>query len=268
MSASGEWQQLEVRDTGSRIDITIARPGRRNSLDFDTWDELARVMAEVAARDEVRVVTLTGEGDAFCAGVDFEWIEKSTQIERHEYPSFIRRWSGVADAFERVAQPTIAVINGAAVGGGCELALACDLRIASDRAIFAMPQMRMGVIPDVGGTSRLARAAGSALAKDMILTGRVLDAEEALHFGLVSRVVEHDDLARVAEEMAAAIAQLPWPSAYLASFAIDVGAGLDARRAADLEAITDQVMFRQEEVTRRIASFMDTKGLKGVREEG
>ena len=264
MSTDSPWQQLDVRDTGSRIDITIARADRRNSLDFDTWDELARVMADVAARDEVRVVTLTGEGASFCAGVDFEWIEKSTQIERNEYPSFIRRWSGVADAFERVAQPTLAAINGPAVGGGCELALACDLRIASDRAVFAMPQMRMGVIPDVGGTSRLAKAAGSALAKDMILTGRVLDAHEALRFGLVSRVVPHDELPQVANEMAAAIESLPWPSAYFASFAIDVGSLLDARRAADLEAITDQVMFREPEVNRRINAFMKTKGLKGV----
>jgi enoyl-CoA hydratase/carnithine racemase len=264
VSTQGQWQQLDVRDTGSRVDITIARPDRRNSLDFETWDELGRVMADVAARDEVRVVTLTGEGDSFCAGVDFEWIERSTQIELHEYPSFIRRWSGVADAFERVAQPTIAAINGAAVGGGCELALACDLRIASDRAVFAMPQMRMGVVPDVGGTSRLAKAAGSALAKDMILTGRVIDAGEALQFGLVSRVVPHDDLARVADEMASTIESLPWPSAYFASFAIDVGALLDGRRAADLEAITDQVMFREPEVTRRIKEFMNTKGLKSA----
>lgn len=267
MSTQVQWQQLKVRDTGRRVDITIARPDRRNSLDFDTWDELAKVMADVAARDEVRVVTLTGEGASFCAGVDFEWIAKSTQIELHEYPSFIRRWSGVADTFERVAQPTIAVINGPAVGGGCELALACDLRIASDRAVFAMPQMRMGVIPDVGGTSRLAKAAGSTLAKDMILTGRVLDAEEALSFGIVSRVVPHDDLAQVADEMAEAIASLPWPSGYFANFAIDVGALLDGRRAADLEAITDQVMFREAEVTRRIEAFMNTKGLKGVQRE-
>ena len=264
MSTDSPWQQLDVRDTGDRVDITIDRADRRNSLDFDTWDELARVMAQVAERDEVRVVTLTGAGDSFCAGVDFEWIEKSTQIERSEYPSFIRRWAGVADAFERVAQPTLAVINGAAVGGGCELAMACDLRIASDRAVFAMPQMRMGVIPDVGGTSRLAKAAGSALAKDMILTGRVLNAEDALRFGLVSRVVPHDELAGVADGMASAIADLPWPSAYFASFAIDVGAHLDARRAADLEAITDQVMFREPEVNRRINAFMTSKGLKGM----
>src|SRR5581483_7901306 len=197
-----QWQQLKVRDTGARVDIAIARPERRNSLDFDTWDELGRVMTDVAARDEVRVVTLTGEGDSFCAGVDFEWIAKSTRIELNEYPSFIRRWFGVTDMFERVAQPTLAAINGPAVGGGCELALACDLRIASERAVFAMPQMRMGVVPDVGGTSRLAKAAGSALAKDMILTGRVVDAEEALRVGIVSRVVPHDDLARVADEMA------------------------------------------------------------------
>ena len=264
MANERQWQELTVRDTGARVDIAISRPARRNSLDFETWAELAAIMAEVAERDEVRVVTLTGEGDSFSSGVDFEWIARSTQTELREYPSFIRRWSGVTDAFERVAQPTIAVVNGPAVGGGCELALACDLRICSDRAIFAMPQMRMGIVPDTGGTSRLAKAAGSALAKDMILTGRVLDAEEALRFGLVSRVVPHGELAGVADEMADAIAALPWPSTYYANFAVDVGALLDSRRAADLEAIADQVMFRQAEVTERIDAFMRSKGLKGM----
>ena len=211
-----EWQRLHVRDTGRRVDIAIARPEQRNALDFETWDELGLVMADVASRDEVRVVTLTGEGDAFSAGVDFQAIGESTSTERRQYPSFIRRWADVADSFERVAQPTIAAINGPAVGGGFEIALACDLRIASDRAVFNMPQMRMGIVPDVGGTSRLAVAAGAAMAKDMILSGRVVDAEEALQSGIVSRVVPHEDLARVVDELAETIADLPWPSAYFA----------------------------------------------------
>lgn len=257
------WQRLRVRDTGSRVDIVLARSEQRNALDFEMWDELGAVMADVASRDEVKVVTLTGEGEAFSAGVDFAAIGESISTELREYPSFIRRWADVVDSFERVAQPTIAAINGPAVGGGFELALGCDLRIASERASFCMPQLRMGVVPDVGGTSRLAAAAGAAMAKDLILSGRVIGAEEALRAGIVSRVVPHDDLPRVVDELAETIRDLPWPSAYFAIFAISAGPRLDPRRAADLEAIADQVLFRQDEVWQRIQAFMESKGLKG-----
>lgn len=253
-----------MEDTGARVDITISWPERRNALDFTTWDELDEVMQWVSTQDRVRVVTLTGDDPAFCAGVDFEAISSSLAVEKTQYPSFIRKWAGVADRFERIAQPTIAAINGPAIGAGMEIALACDLRIASERAVFAMPQMRMGIVPDAGGTSRLARAAGLAMAKDLILSSRVIDAEEALRAGIVSRVVPHDRLAAEVDDLAGQIALLPWPSAYFATVAIDSGIHLDPRRAADLEGIADQVMLRQDEVWERIESFMTSKGLKGM----
>src|SRR5690606_32815671 len=151
-------QTLQIADSGSRLDIALDRPDERNALTFEVWDDLDRVTADVERRDDLRVVTLTGNGPAFCAGVDFTAIGAALEAERGSYPSFIRRWATIVDRFERVAQPSIAAINGPTVGAGLELALACDIRIASDRAVFAMPQMRMGIVPDVGGTSRLARA--------------------------------------------------------------------------------------------------------------
>ncbi|MCZ7526684.1 MAG: enoyl-CoA hydratase/isomerase family protein [Acidimicrobiia bacterium] len=259
------WERLKVRETDRRVDITISWPERRNALDFTTWDELDRVMLEVARHDEVRVVTLTGEDPAFCAGVSFDAIGSSLGVEKQQYPSFIRRWAGVADHFERVAQPTIAAINGPAIGAGFEIALACDLRIASDRAVFCMPQMRMGIVPDAGGTSRLARAAGSAVAKDLVLSSRVIDAEEALRCGIVSRVVPHEELGAEVDALADQVAELPWPSAYFAVVAIDSGPHLDPRRAADLEGIADQVMLRQDEVWEKVEGFMASRGLKGFR---
>jgi enoyl-CoA hydratase/carnithine racemase len=259
-----DYHCLAVADTGSRVAITLDRPDQRNSLDFATWDELDTVMADVEQRDDVRVVTLTGTGPAFCAGVDFAAIGASLEVERGSYPAFIRRWAHIVDRFERVAQPTVAAINGPVIGAGLELALACDLRIASDSAVFAMPQLQMGIVPDVGGTSRLARAAGEAFAKDMVLTSRIVDAQEALRAGIVSRVVPHDQLAVELETIAAAVETLPWPSAYFATVAIDVGPRLDPRRAADIEAIADQVMLREEGVWERIQVFMAGKGLRGV----
>ena len=256
---------LAVEDTGSRVAITLNRPNQRNSLDFTAWDELDAVMAGVEASDEARVVSLTGAGAAFCAGVDFETIGASLEVERGSYPSFIRRWATIVDRFERVAQPTVVAINGPVVGAGLELALACDLRIASENAVFAMPQLQMGIVPDVGGTSRLARATGEAFAKDMVLTSRLVDAEEALHAGLVSRVVPPGQLDQELEEITAGVEGLPWPSSYFATVAIDVGPRLDPRRAADIEAIADQVMLRQDEVWERISAFMSSKGLRGLR---
>jgi len=250
------------------VAITLDRPDQRNSLDFPTWDELDAVMTQVEQRDDVRVVTLTGNGPAFCAGVDFAAIGASLEVERGSYPGFIRRWAHIVDRFERVAQPTVAAINGPVIGAGLELALACDLRIASENAVFAMPQMQMGIVPDVGGTSRLARATGDAFAKDLILTSRIVDAQEALRVGIVSRVVPQEQLAAELEEIATAIEALPWPSAYFATVAIDVGPRLDPRRAADIEAIADQVMLREQGVWDRIQSFMTAKGLRGLEGSG
>jgi enoyl-CoA hydratase/carnithine racemase len=260
-----ELQRVRVRQVGRRVEITLARPEQRNALDFAMWDELDMVLRAVAEEDdEIRVVTLTGEGSAFCAGVDFQAIGESLAIERRRYPSFIRRWAGVADRFERVPQTTIAAINGAAVGAGLEIALACDIRIASDRSSFCLPQMQMGIVPDAGGTSRLAKLVGPSLAKDMVLSCRVVSPEEALRSGLVSRVVDHDDLSAELDGLATHIEALPWPAAYFATVAIDVGPQLDPRRAADIEGIADQVMLRQDEVNGRVESFQRTKGLKGL----
>lgn len=261
----GRLQRLRVRQVGRRLEIALARPEQRNALDFAMWDELDAVLRAVAERDgEVRVVTITGEGSAFSAGVDFEAIGESLGIERQRYPSFIRRWAGVADRFERIPQTTIAAINGAAVGAGLEIALACDIRIASDRASFCLPQMQMGIVPDAGGTSRLAKAVGPGLAKDMVLSCRVVGPDEALRAGLVSRVVDHDSLAAEVDGLASHVESLPWPAAYFATVAIDVGPQLDPRRAADIEGIADQVMLRHEEVHNRVEDFQQTKGLKGL----
>lgn len=264
--STGQPSTLLVTDRDGRVDIVLNRPDQRNSLSFEAWDDLDTVTAGMELRDDVRVVTLTGAGSAFCAGVAFEAIGKSLEVERGSYPAFIRRWATIVDRFERIAQPTVASINGPVIGAGLEMALACDIRIASDRAVFAMPQMRMGIVPDVGGTSRLGRATGEAFAKDMILTSRVVGAEEALRAGIVSRVVPHEQLAGELEQIATAIQTLPWPSAYFATVAIDCGPRLDPRRAADLEAIADQVMLRQDEVWQRISEFLESKGLRGLQQ--
>jgi enoyl-CoA hydratase len=125
----------------------------------------------------------------------------------------------------------------------------------------------MGIVPDVGGTSRLARAAGAAFARDMIMTARIIDAPEAKSAGIVSRVVAQDTIATELDSIATTVEGLPWPAAYFAGVAIDVGPRLDPRRAADIEAMADQVMLRQEQVWERISDFMSSKGLRGLKKD-
>ncbi|MFV0463055.1 MAG: enoyl-CoA hydratase/isomerase family protein [Nostocoides sp.] len=264
---SSPYACLQVHDTGSRMDIILNRPDARNSLTYEAWDELDDVTAQFARRDDLRVITLTGAGPAFCSGVDFSVIGSSLEVELGSYPAFIRRWADIVDRFERAPQTTVVAINGPTIGAGLEMALAFDIRIASEAAFFAMPQLQMGIVPDVGGTSRLARAVGDAFARDMVLTARVVPAADGLQAGIVSRVVVPEQLSAEVDDIATKVERLAWPSAYFASVAIDVGPKLDPRRAADIEAIADQVMLRNEEVWDQISNFMKSRGLRGLRGE-
>ena len=168
--------------------VTVDRQDALNALDLPTLTELRDGLVELRDDGSVRVVVLTGAGDrAFVAGADIKYMS-GLDVER------ARAWGGLghdcAQRLETMPKPTIAAVNGFALGGGCELALACDLRYASTRAKFGQPEVNLAVIPGWGGTQRLARVCGLGVAKDLVLTGRVLDAEEALRIGLVSALYE------------------------------------------------------------------------------
>jgi enoyl-CoA hydratase/carnithine racemase len=178
---------------GVRV-VTLDRPARRNALTTDGLDELASAVADA---DEP-VVYLRGAGDAFCAGADLDTV---ADLDGETAPDFARRGQRVARTIETADSVVVAGIDGAARGGGVELALACDLRVATDRATFAESGVTLGLFGAWGGTVRLPRVVGEADAMDLALSGRVVDADEALRMGLVSRVV--DDPRAVATELAA-----------------------------------------------------------------
>ena len=168
------------------------RPDALNALDLPTLEELHGQLRELAHDDGVRVVVITGEGDrAFAAGADIKYMSGLTVLEA-------RRWGELGHAcgllLETMRKPTIAAINGFALGGGCELALACDLRCAASSAKLGQPEINLGLIPGWGGTQRLARMCGLGYAKELILTGRTIDATEALEHGLVNAVFEPAEL--------------------------------------------------------------------------
>jgi enoyl-CoA hydratase/carnithine racemase len=252
----GGYRTLEVLDQGRRVDVYFARPEKRNALTFECWDELADCLAALHERPELRLVVLSGRGKAFSAGVDFEAIHRALTEEKTDYPRFVRRWANVAHALERLPCPVIARINGPALGGAFELALACDLRVAAEGAVFGFPQERFGIVPDAGGTGRLTRIAGPAWAKDLILTGRLIDAHEALELGVVTRVVAPEALDAEVEAMAEPILSAPWPYPYFAIKAIEVGAETGPLLSNDFEGVVDQVLLRTDEVWDRVEAFL------------
>ncbi len=182
--------------------LTVDRQDALNALDVATLTDLRDRLREVAEDDGVRVVILTGAGDkAFVAGADIKYMS-GLDVEQ------AKAWGGLGQEaghlLETMPKPTIAAVNGFALGGGCELALACDIRYAGSGAKLGQPEVNLGIIPGWGGTQRLARVCGLGVAKELIFTGRVVDAEEALRIGLVNGV--HDPVLDKARETAALLA--------------------------------------------------------------
>jgi enoyl-CoA hydratase/carnithine racemase len=188
--------------------VTLDRPEVMNALNARLREEIVRLARELDADTEVTAVVFTGAGDkAFCAGADLKERGRKTEQELYDERRFFRgRWVSVIAG---MAKPTIAAINGYCMGGGLELALQCDIRVASDRATFALPEVTLGFLPGAGATQRLPRAIGLQKAKELILTGRRFDAREAESLGLVVRVVPHRELMAAALSVAGGIAANP-----------------------------------------------------------
>jgi E-phenylitaconyl-CoA hydratase len=196
---AGEALVRTERDNGVAW-IVLNRPAKRNALNAAMRADLDASLVSLAADDAVRVVVLTGAGSAFCAGVD---LADSPAVSRHP---LAQRAAPVAQSLASFAKPVIAAINGPAAGGGLELALACDVRIAARGARFSLPEVGLGSLPGSGGTQRLMRAIQPAIAARMLLSGEPMSAEEALRAGLVSDLVEPEELANFAATLARRIA--------------------------------------------------------------
>jgi enoyl-CoA hydratase len=193
---------VDVARDGAVAVVTIDRQDALNALNVETLTELRDRLRELENDNEVRAVVLTGAGKAFVAGADIKYMSGLR-------PDQAKGWGGLGHEagrlLETMAKPTIAAVNGFALGGGCELALACDIRYASSRAKLGQPEINLGIVPGWGGTQRIARVCGIGVAKDLILTGRLVDAEEALRIGLVSAIADPvlDKAVETAHELAA-----------------------------------------------------------------
>ena len=213
--------------------VRLDRPDALNALSDALMDELVTALAELDADDEIRCIVLAGDERAFAAGADIEELAAAGAVDLYLAPR-VARW----DAIRAVRTPLVAAVSGWCLGGGCELAMACDLIVASETARFGQPETGLGIIPGAGGTQRLARAVGKAVAMDMVLTGRTLTAREAAAAGLVARVVAAEawlaEALRAAGEIAdrAPVAQRLAAEALDRAFETGLSSGLDLERKA------------------------------------
>ena len=218
-------------DTGVGI-ITINRPESMNALNAEVLAEL-RENVELVAKDErIKVCIITGEGKAFVAGADIAQMAKMTPAQALEFAGL---GSGVFSSIENMGKPVIAAINGFALGGGCELALACDIRLASEKAKLGQPEVGLGITPGFGGTQRLVRAIGPAKAKELIFTGKIIPANEAHAIGLVNHVYPVETLMDEALKLASEIATKAPIALMYSKRAINEGIETDLQSGLELE---------------------------------
>jgi len=236
--------------------ITINRPEKRNALNIKTREEGAALIEELRGNDSVGVVVITGAGDkAFIAGADIaEFAGRTAMMQRDVMVS-----RSLFNAIDSFPKPVIAMINGYCLGGGCDLALACDIRIASENASFGQPEINLGIIPGGGGTQRLTRLVGEGKAMEMILTGEIIDAKTAHAIGLVNHVVPLDQLEAKTMEIASRIAEKSPIALSLAKEAVKIASrsNLDEglRREVDLFALC----FSTEDKDEGVAAFLEKR---------
>lgn len=196
---------LQVQTDQRIMRITIDRPNSLNALNAKTLEELGGVLDQAASDNEVRVLIITGAGDkAFVAGADITEIQA---VDENSVAPFVQRGHDTMMKIQNLGKPVIAAINGYALGGGCELALACTLRIGSENALLGLPEISLGIIPGFGGTQRLARITGIGRGLEMMLSGKPINAEKALDWGLLNQVVPQEQLLETAEQLAAQLAR-------------------------------------------------------------
>ena len=247
---------MERGDDGVAV-VTIDRQDALNALDHETLEELRDRLRELALDTDGRVLVLTGAGErAFAAGADIKEMTEMTVLEGHAWGSLGHECCRL---LESMPKPTLAAVNGLALGGGCELALACDIRYASEQAKFGQPEINLAVIPGWGGTQRLARAIGPALAKDLILTGRSVDAAEALRLGLVSAVYPADELLERVLETASSLAKKSAVALSAAKDATNRALQGDLGNGLSYEAILFAALFATEDQKEGMRAFAEKR---------
>jgi len=249
------YKSILVSVVGGIADIVLNRPDVRNAIDKAMIDELHRALDELGARDDLSAVVLSGAGGkAFAGGADIGQLRARRSAEALMAIN--------ARLFQRVEEfpvPTIAAITGFALGGGCELAMACDLRVAGKSARFGQPEVALGIIPAAGGTQRLPRLVGLGRAKELIFTGRIIDAAEAERIGLVNFVFDDGDVMTRAHALAAAIASQGRLAVRMAKVALNASSRTGQDAGLLIEQISQAVLFDSADKETRMTAFLEKR---------
>jgi enoyl-CoA hydratase len=247
--------QYEIADRTAVI--TINRPEKLNALNSQTLEELSEAIRLANDDASVDVIILTGAGEkAFVAGADIAELAEQDAVQGQRFALY---GQGVFNAIEQSSRPVIAAVNGFALGGGCELALACHIRIASENAKFGQPEVNLGIIPGYGGTQRLARVVGWGMAAEMILTGAMIDAAEAARVGLVNRVVPRGEALQAARDMANVICTKGQPAVRLALQALRCVPQMGLREGLATEAALFGIACGTEDFREGTLAFLEKR---------
>ena len=245
---------LERRD--SFAVVRLNRPEKLNALSKELLSALSEGFTQLAKEGNLRAVILTGNGSAFSSGTDLAELANADEIEAL---AAANRGKEVCEQIEKSGVPVIAAVNGIAAGGGCELMLACHLRIASSAAQFSLPETKLGVMPAYGGTQRLAHEIGRARALQMMLTGRILSADEARRFGLINDVAESDLVMTRAENLATEIAQLAPLAVQACLEAVTTGMELPMKEGLELETKLFAKLFASRDMREGTRAFLEKR---------
>jgi enoyl-CoA hydratase len=256
-SKMSNYQNIKFETKNKIAYVTVNRPDKLNALNMATMEELRAAFTEIRDNKDVRVAILTGEGQkAFVAGADIGELSKHTTISAKEYT---HKGQAVLDLIENLGKPVIACINGFALGGGCELAMACTMRLASDNAKLGQPEVKLGIMAGYGGTQRFPRLIGKGLAMQYLLTGDQMSAAEAHRIGLVNEVVPEDQLIKRAEEIASKIiANAPLAVQYTME-AVNHGMNMTLAEGLYLEATLFGVCCSTEDKNEGTKAFLEKR---------
>ena len=242
------------KDEGVCI-VKINRPTKLNAMNIDVAGELISTFQQLDKDDSVKVIVLTGEGDkAFSAGADIEYMSK---ISADESEIYAKLGQEVTATIENVSKPTIAAVNGFALGGGCEVAMSCDIRIASENARMGQPEVTIGIPPGWGGTQRLMRIVGIAKAKELVYTGKMIKADEAKEIGLVNNVVPLESLMDEVMSMAKTIASNATLAVRMSKTAINKGRNADLDTGLGVELLAWRNCFSDPDREKRMTDFVN-----------
>lgn len=250
-------RNIKLDISGQIATVTISRPEQLNALNLKMLEELSGCLYEINGHEDIRCVIITGEGEkAFAAGADTKVMESYNSFDG---AVFSQKGNDVFLKLQHMPMPVIAVVNGYALGGGLELALSCDIRLAHETAVFGMPEVTLGIMPGWGGTQRLQRAVGYSKAAELIFTGKRISAREALQLGIISEIYPAGELMNRAYELAQVISANAPLGIRNAKKSMNLGAQMDIGTAVGTEAQYFGMLFSSEDRQEGLSAFRDRK---------